>query len=245
MNVQISEGLRLSDENARVFSRHMLADLARIDAKGQATLHKALGSNRRTTCYNPVSQKRWWSRFLRALGPAILSQGLKTCKGPRFTAAAIFWHVSARGRLVVSKLVIDSDRVHGWDLLEFSEHALQRLIQRAGVRKAGDYLPILNDLAWPVLLMNDAEYESSRIGDDETWPLPVTVGGVKSLLLIRNMWDGDTRVPLVTTVYKGSWRDYPELKLLDAALAKGSKVRGADLAALFRAAAKPFREVGK
>ena len=224
MNVAISEGVRLADEDARRFARHMLEG---IDRKSEEIFKTVLNGTalKSFSLGNPKGQMKTFGRLAKAHGMLFLNGGLNTGTRKRF----IFTYDTFAVTPDKQHLELISVRVKGVGpnkdievsygvLLVFSMHALQRLIQRSGVRTAGDYLPILKALGVPGLLAAVSVRNHGGIPTGTVWPLPVTVNGVKSIMLLATT--PDSVIPVVTTVYKGEWRDYPEVRALEEELAR-------------------------
>jgi hypothetical protein len=103
-----------------------------------------------------------------------------------------------------------------FDLMSFSGHALQRLIQRAGIRQADDYVPLPRCLATPSLLLAAASGFNGGIPPGRAWPLPVRVNNRRVLLLVKTS-SGDP-VPAAVTVYRGNWRNFAAVARLEEML---------------------------
>jgi hypothetical protein len=240
MNVAISEGVRLSDDNARTFARHMLADLRCYNDRASTLIQK----ERIPSIGNPKGQARFFRRLTGTMGPTMLDGCLYP--GKRCAFDMVFFHYTVDSdRLLVSTARIKGLGVKGEQVCDvksrilmcFTLHALQRLIQRSGVKQSDGYLTVLQGLQLPALKLVVALREGD-MQDDETWPLPVVVSGQRVLMLVKR----DGGMAVVTTVYKGTWRGSPELDALETSLSDMSQtVDETDmLVAEFRAAAKRF-----
>ena len=95
---------------------------------------------------NPIGQRRFFKRFVKALGPTYLRGSIHTGKNMRFSFEYMTFVAGSDGLLLattfVNSLGVNSDTRHdSAPVVSFSIHALQRLIQRAGVRTGDDYIP--------------------------------------------------------------------------------------------------------
>jgi hypothetical protein len=222
MNVAISEGVRLTDEDARRFAMHMLDD---INQKSEHIWKTVLSGAalKNFSVGNPKGQKRTFNRIAREHGMLFLDGSLRTGTRKRFCFNYSTFAVTADGRHLELMAVRvecsgpNKDVDVGYAvLLVFTAHALQRLIQRSGVRKADDYLPILKALGMPGVLAAVSAKYNNGIPEGTVWPLPVSVNGVKSIMLLATMPNSIT--PVVVSVYKGEWRDYPAMRALEEEL---------------------------
>lgn len=212
MTVSISEGLHLTDRDALRFARHMLNEL---DGYGQRA-KKAIMSEvdgKGASLGNRIGQQRAFSRIAKAMGPTFLNGALGTGKKGKFVfhystfskaeGDLFILHVSMHGRQLPK-----DDAVSAKELMRFTGHSLQRLIQRAGVREADDYVPILRALAGPSLILAATAQGSIPY----QWPLPVTVNGQRIILLVKTPIEDP--VPTAITVYPGEWRESPVMDVL-------------------------------
>lgn len=217
MTVQISEGLYLTDRDANRFARYMLTDLQRYTERLLAYMDS---DSFAASMGNPTGQRRFFKRFIKALGPAYLRGSLQPGKNKRFNLDYMTF-IAATDGLLLATIYVEGHGVSSptksssAPVLAFSIHALQRLIQRAGVRTGDDYLPILKALAVPAFVAAGAA-ALSNIPDGQSWPLPVRINNQRVLLLLRQ--DSPTSLPTVVTAYPGAWRAAPEIDALESML---------------------------
>lgn len=230
MTVQISPGLRLDDNNARKFAYRMLEELEVYDR----AVERAFGAmlrNRTARMGNPISQGRELNRIMRAMGPTLLTAGLRHGHNKKFFAMIHRFVANATDTdspkfLGIQYLAIGCEGRHQPfksavnGVIDFSLHALQRMIQRAGIAMADDYQPFLRSIAMPGLALALSIDEAGNKGHavrSIVWPLPVVMPNGERILLLT-VKEGDYP-PMVKTVYKGVWRQQPELLALEQALA--------------------------
>ena len=226
MTVSISEGLHLTDRDAGRFARAMLDDIEAFNRRANAAIGVVMSGTKGSSMGNRISQQRVFHRIAKAMGPTFLAGTLGTGKKARFAfhymtflregPGLVLLHVTMNGRQAAEEDDILQVRV----LMKFTQHSLQRLIQRAGVREADDYVPILRGLATPSLAIALAAKNSIPCGQ---WPLPVRIGDEQFVVVVKT--PEDDPIPTAMTVYPGAWRDYPEMTDLQHRLAEFDPLR--------------------
>jgi len=229
MTVQISPGLRLDDTNARRFATRMLEELETYDLAVDHYFGHILRT-RSAGLGNPKSQQRELNRLMKAMGPTLLTAGLRHGNNKKFFMLIHRFIASATVPGDPKFLGIQYMAIHGEGrgkpykstvngVLDFSMHALQRMVQRAGITCADDYQPFLRSISMPALATAMLVWRLSDKGiavNDILWPLPVTMPNGERLLLLAMRY-GNYPL-LVKTVYKGEWRQQAEVLALEARL---------------------------
>src|SRR5262245_38963897 len=187
MNVSISPGLRLDDATAKRFVQGMLNDLAGHAWKTvrNEPIWASLG--------NPKGQQRAFRRLCRDPNTLILHAALIDSRSRcRFRMYFIVWNVLKHKQTGGLRLGIDMHIIRGdgpgtvreedRPVITFSEHALQRLVQRSGISSGQDYLPLLRSMTTSALRLAIA-LGTAKPEDGEAWPLPVSLpNGEKAVL---------------------------------------------------------------
>ena len=238
--VQIDAGLRLDDRNAERFVDMMLDDLRSFTLKAmQKWRDECIGS---TGMMNPKAQQRGTKRLIRALGSTCLSYKLDTGNRGRFRLMVLMYSVTDKNRLCIDLLKTWSEGGRHLDakmrtVVTLSHHALVRLLQRAEVRSAMDFVGVLAHLT-PGCGALVRAVGVADIPEGRVWPVPIrNNSGARVIPLAVNTPDEGV---VITTVYKGVWKgDSPALDRLEE-LFQTPKQDPAELHGAFTAAARHF-----
>ena len=219
MPVSISNDIYISDIDAKRFVRYMLQDLQGYTERADAAFRTL---SRDKSLGNPIGQRRMYNRMVKTMGRVFLDGHIETGKRNNYRLRTSQFVVMdgclyIYDFLFISKPQMFEDQVSSLILVEISNHALCRLIKRAGVRESDDYIPFLRSLGAQALLFAGVSNVAMKHG--ETWPLPITVNGERLLLLARR--DIGASYPTIVTVYEGEWRANPEIDELERQLIEG------------------------
>lgn len=225
MTVSISEGLSLTDRDANRFARHMLDELDMFAQKALTAIGETTRRNG-ASLGNPKGQHRAYMRIAKAMGPTLLRGFLDSGKKGIFSFHYTTFSRIDGGDLFMMLLTMNGrqkphdDRLQIKELMRFTAHSLQRLVQRAGVREADDYVPILKALAIPSLLLSASVLSETKSGEIPCgqWPLPVKINGERIILVVKT--PAEDPIPTAVTVYKGEWRNQPAMLQLEDMLDK-------------------------